>query len=257
MDIWRVIFIEPIINVLALILHVIPDIGWAIIILTIIIRLILAPLSQKSLKSQAALKELQPEMERIKTQYKDDKEGLNRALMEFYKQNKINPLSSCLPVLIQIPIMIALYQVFISGLAGKDIATYLYSWVPNPGIIDPHFMGLIDLSKPDKFFILPILAGALQFVQSWMMMPKGKSQDQGAMMSKQMAFMMPLLTVFIAWSLPAGLPLYWIVTTVFAIVQQALIKKPKLPQISVFTRKEKALEFVEAEVVEEPKKLNE
>src|SRR4030067_824114 len=105
MDIWQVFFVHPILNALVLIVNIIPghDLGWAIIILTLIIRCAMLPLSFKATKSQYALKELQPELERIKTQYKEDKQAQQKAMLDFYKQNKINPLSSCLPLLIQIP----------------------------------------------------------------------------------------------------------------------------------------------------------
>lgn len=239
MDIWQIFFIQPILNALVLLINIIPghDLGWAIIVLTVIIRVALLPLSWKAIKSQYALKELQPEIERIKERYKEDKPAMQKAILDFYKQNKINPLSSCLPILIQIPIMIALYQVFISGLHG-DVSKMLYSWVPNPGKLSPIFLGILDLSKPDVF-VLPLLAGGLQFLQSWMIMPKDKTLSQEAALSRQMTYFMPVLTVIFAFSLPAGLPLYWIVTTLVAIIQQVLIKKPKIPSVTVMTRGEK------------------
>jgi YidC/Oxa1 family membrane protein insertase len=221
MDIWQTFFIQPILNALVLLVDFIPghDLGWAIIVLTVIIRLALLPLSWKAIKSQYALKELQPELERIKQQYKDDKQGQQKALLDFYKQNKINPLSSCLPILIQIPKM-------------------LYPWVPNPGKLSHLFLGILDLSKPDKF-VLPLLAGGLQFLQSWMMMPKGKNLGQEANLSKQMTYLMPIMTVMFAFSLPSGLPLYWVVTTLVAIVQQAVIKPPKPSTVKVIKREER------------------
>lgn len=243
MDIWRVIFMEPLYNLLVTFYNYIPghSLGIAIIALTLVTRFALLPFSIKATKSQLAIKEMQPELDKLKEQYKDDKEGLNKAMLGFYKTNKINPLSSCLPLLIQIPIMIALYQVFISGIAEIK-ADWLYSWVVNPGKMDPTLFGLIDLSKPEKF-VLPFVAGALQFVQSWMLMPKKSKEErkeENAMsgMSRQMMYIMPVMTIFISFSLPAALPLYWIVVTLFTIIQQKFTKVAPKAKVTVKKREE-------------------
>jgi YidC/Oxa1 family membrane protein insertase len=239
-NIWHEWVYRPLVNAMVGLYDIIPgkDFGWSIVALTIIIRLILLPLSWRSTKSQLAMRQLQPELERIKQQYKDDPQGLRTAMMSFYKDNKINPLSSCLPLLLSFPILIALYQVFISGLTPAkigDIHKLLYPFIPFPDTINVLFLGLIDLSKPDKTLVLAILAGGFQFLQSWMIMPKGKTQE--AAMSRQMTYMMPVLTIIFSLSLPAGLPLYWIVSTLFSIGQQMLIKPPRAPSvITVKTR---------------------
>lgn len=197
------------------------------------------PLSQKSIKSQKALQDLQPQLKAIQKKHKNDKEKTAQATMKFYKENKINPLGSCLPMLIQFPILIALYRVF-RDVVGSSKLESLYTFVSNPGTIDPMFLGLVDLSKPERF-VLPILAGLLQFVQTKMLMKQKKDQGQDqqkqkggmegiqGMLGNQMMYLMPLVTVFFSFTLPAGLPLYWIVTTIIAIIQQWLIiKKSKI-----------------------------
>ena len=224
-QLFHVILIQPLVNLLVWFYNVIPghNLGVAIIVLTVVVRLVLYPSFSKSLRSQKELSAMQPRLDEIKEKHKDNKEAQTKAILEFYKENKINPLSSCLPLLIQLPILIALYQVFLYGLNGK-VAAELYSFVQNPGAIDPLFFNFVDLSKPNLIF--GILAGAFQFIQSKMMMPKVKPKDQmAAAMNAQLVYFMPLITILISAKLPAALALYWIVTTVFAIGQQYYIMK--------------------------------
>ncbi|MFC1651975.1 YidC/Oxa1 family membrane protein insertase [Patescibacteria group bacterium] len=237
--VWNEGLYRPLLNFLVLIYNTIPghDIGVAIIILTAFLRFALWPLSQKSIKSQKALQDLQPKMKEIKKKHRNNKEKQAQATMEFYKKNKINPLGSCLPMLIQLPILIALYRV-LSDTVGAEHLDKLYYFVSDPGSINPFFLGLIDLSKPDRF-VLPILAGGLQFIQTKMLMSNQKKDQKGQgektgiekMLGSQMTYFMPLITVFFAFTLPAGLPLYWIVTTLVAILQQWLIMRKRKPEM--------------------------
>src|SRR3989344_455659 len=153
----------PLLNLLVFFYNIIPghDIGVVIILLTLLIRVALAPSFHKSLKSQSAMNALQPKLTELREKHKDNKEAQAKAMMDLYKEHKINPLSSCLPLLIQLPILIALYFVFTQAL-GNELGT-LWSFVQNPGVINPFFLG-IDLSKPS--IVLGILAGAAQFWQS-------------------------------------------------------------------------------------------
>jgi YidC/Oxa1 family membrane protein insertase len=209
------------------------DIGLVIILLTIVIRLVLSPFMHKSLKGQQVMNALQPKLNELRETHKDNKEAQAKAMMDLYKEHKINPLSSCLPLLIQLPILIALYQVFNKALHGN--LSGLYHFVSNPGTIDPKFFNLIDLSKPNIIFA--VLAGAAQFWQSKMMLPKVQNQDPTAkMMAMQTTYILPVISIFIAWRLPAGLPLYWLVTTLFAVAQQYYIVK-KHPQTSEIVAK--------------------
>jgi YidC/Oxa1 family membrane protein insertase len=192
-----------------------------IILVTIVIRLILAPFMHKSLKSQKAMNALQPKLNEVREKHKDNKEAQAKAMMELYKDNKINPLSSCLPLLVQLPILIALYQVLRHALLGN--LSGLYHFVINPGHIDPRFLHIIDLSKPN--FAFAIVAGLTQFWQSKMMLPKNTTDATAKAMNVQMLYVLPIISIVIAWRLPAGLPLYWIVTTLFAIGQQYYIMR--------------------------------
>lgn len=229
-QLFNIILYQPIFNLLVWLYNIIPghDIGIAIIILTIIIKLVLYPLSLQSIKAQKAMKDLQPKLEELKRKYKDNKEQLSREMMALYKKEKINPASSCLPLLIQLPFFIAVYRVFRSGLTSNSF-DLLYSFVHNPGALNPVAFGFIDLSKPN--FYLALLAGAAQFWQAKMMTTKqppkpvqgqepSKDESLTAAMNKQMLYVMPVITVVIGMSLPGGLALYWFVTTLLMALQQ-------------------------------------
>ncbi|MFH1966290.1 MAG: YidC/Oxa1 family membrane protein insertase [Patescibacteria group bacterium] len=228
--IFNEILYYPLFNALVWLYNFIPgnDLGIAIILLTILIRFILYPLSKKAIQSQKAISKLQPKIKEIQKKYKN-KEEQAKAMMELYKKYKVNPMAGCLPILIQLPILIALYRVFINGL-NPEALNFLYGFIERPEALNVMFLGLIDLSQRNIF--LAVLAGAFQFVQSKMIMPqnvnkqKGKSGgiDFSSIMTHQMVYMMPLITIFIAWNLPSALPLYWIVITLFGIVQQYFTK---------------------------------
>ena len=225
--IFHEVLYRPLFNGLVFLYNVVPyhDFGIAIILLTLIIRFILYPLNQKALKSQKALSELQPQIKEIQSKYKADRVKQSQALMEFYKTKGINPASGCLPLLVQLPVLIALYQVFLNGLKPESLKS-LYYFVSRPELINTKFLGLIDLSQSN--YGLAILAGALTFVQSKMMVPSVKSANPGdfsTMMSRQMVYLMPVITLIIAWKLPAGLALYWVVITLFGVVQQYFVNK--------------------------------
>ena len=233
-QIFNEVLYRPLFNVLIWLYDVLPghDLGIAIIILTAAIRLLLYPLSKKAIKSQKALTGLQPKIKEIQKKYKD-KADQAKATMELYRQYRINPMSGCLPILIQLPILIALYRVFFTGLDPEKL-NGLYGFISRPELLNPMFLGIINLSQRSIF--LSVLAGFLMFVQSKMMMSKGpaslggglkiKGLDFSSIMGQQMTYLMPLLTVFIAFGLPAGLPLYWAVITLFGIVQQYFTKLP-------------------------------
>ncbi len=203
----------------------IPDIGVVIVLLTIIIRILLMPSFHKSLKAQKQLTSLQPKLNEVREKYKNDKEAQAKAIMDVYKEQKVSPFGSCLPLLIQLPLLLALYQVFMLGLGNRDLQEYLYPFVQNPGILDPNFFNLINLANPNIW--MGVVAGLAQFVQSKMMIPppsKGNDAMANAL-AIQTVYILPLLTVFISLKLPAGLPLYWLVTTLFAIGQQYYIMR--------------------------------
>jgi YidC/Oxa1 family membrane protein insertase len=223
---------HPIYNALILLYNIIPghDLGVAIILLTVLVRLILYPVAQKQIESQKKLQDLQPEIKKLQDKHKGDKEKQGRALMEFYKEKKVNPASGCLPLVVQIVFFIALYRAFIAGLNFNTGCSELYSFVSCPASINAKFFGLLDLAKPNM--VLAAIAAAGQFVQTKMMMAKtpvsSKKGDFASIMNQQMLYIGPILTLFIGLRFPAGLAVYWIVNTLFAIGQQYLImKKPE------------------------------
>jgi len=232
--IYTTILYQPLYNILIFLYNIIPgqDVGIAIIALTVLIKLLLYPLSRKSIKSQKDLQELQPKIDQLKEQYKDDREKMAGEMMKLYKESKVSPFSSCLPLLIQLPFFIAVYQVFRSGLTSESF-DLLYSFVANPNQINHIFLGLIDLSRPNV--VLALLAGAGQFFQTKMYTRRkpeqkstgSKDENMMAMMNKQMLYVMPIFTVVIGFSLPGGLTLYWLVTTLLMIFQQYFIFKKK------------------------------
>lgn len=230
-ELYFTVVYRPILNALVFIYNNIPghDIGISIILITILVRLVLAPFMQKSLKSQLAMTALQPKLNDVREKHKANKEEQAKAIMALYKEHKINPLSSCLPLVLQLPILIALYQVLDKALKGN--LDGLYNFISNPGIVNPRMFDLIDLSKPN--YIFAIAAGLAQFWQSKVMTPApGANADPTAkMMNVQITYILPIISTIIALRLPAGLPLYWTVTTLLLILQQRLIsrKQPVQP----------------------------
>jgi YidC/Oxa1 family membrane protein insertase len=215
---------QPLFNGLIIIYDYFPvhDFGLAIIILTLIIRLILYPLSAKATKSQKALNGLQSKIQEIQKKYKDDKEKQAIETLALYKTEKINPFSGLFLALIQLPILIALYRVFWLGLKPEEL-NRLYDFVLNPVSINASFLGMMDLSKPN--FIFAVLAGICQFFQTKMLTPKkdssqGKTNEFAQAMQNQMLYFFPVFTVIILMSLPSAIGLYWIASGVFTIVQQ-------------------------------------
>lgn len=232
--IYTTIFYQPILNLLIFLYNILPgqDIGFAIIVLTVLVKVILLLPSAQSIRSQKALQAIQPEIDALKQKYGKDKEGLAKELMGVYKRNKVNPLSSCFPVLIQLPFLIAVYQAFRAGLAStENLGILLYPFVELPGAMHTTFLWVLDLAKPS--IVLAILAGLAQWWQTKMLMhkrpsvkvPGSKDEDMTAIINKQMMYMMPIMTIVISMSLPSGLALYWLVTTLLTVVQQLYIFK--------------------------------
>lgn len=244
MNIFTTLLVQPILNILVWLYDVVPghDLGIAIILLTILIKLILYPFTKAQIKQQRALQTLQPKIDEIRARLKDDKDAQAKELMELYKRDKVNPASSCLPLLIQLPIFIGLYSALRSGLNSQGL-NMIYPFVSNPGTIGTMMFGIIDLAKP--FWPLAVLSGGVQFVQSWQMFkkpalttqpppevaetPGAKDESMATTMNKQMMYVMPLVTVFIGFSLPGGLTLYWLIMSLLTVGQQALFLKQPVP----------------------------
>jgi len=234
---------QPIYNVLIFLYNIIPggDFGIAIIIATILLKAVLIPLSKKQIQSQKRMQEVQPKLKLIQEKYKDDKERQTKEVMKFYKENKVNPFSGCLPVIVQLIFLIAIYRVIINisdaGLVSN--AGDLYSFIKDPGEINKTFLGIVNLLKPS--IPLAILAALAQFWQTKMMMAKNKKEkallsikdvdkkpsepDFSEIMTKQMMILGPILTLFIGIKFAAGLAIYWLVSTLFSVFQQIYIFK--------------------------------
>lgn len=251
---FTIVFYQPIFNLLVGLYNVIPgrDIGLAIIALTVIIKIILLPLSKKAIEAQKELQDLQPKVEELKQKYAGKKEEMGREMIKLYQEHKVNPFSSCLPILVQLPFFIAIYKAFSAGLANKSM-DLLYPFVSRPETINVVSFGFLDLSKPH--WVLAILAGLAQYWQAKMTIvkrppiktPGSTDEDMAAMMNKQMLYMMPALTVFIGFSLPGGLSLYWLVTTLLTIVQQKLVFDKILKKKNAVSS---APQVIEGQVVE-------
>ncbi len=222
MEILKTLFFDPIFNALITFYNVLGNMGLAIIALTILIRIILLPFANKALRSQRRLQALQPELKKLQEKHKDDREKLAQELMAFYKREGVNPASSCLPVLIQLPVLATLFFVFRDAIQGTHLDS-LYSFVARPESINPNFLGL-NLSQTAAqdpgLYALALLAAVFQFIQSKMLLPKDNSTPA---VNRQIVYIFPVLTFVFAITLPGALPLYWATQALFAIIQQRII----------------------------------
>lgn len=227
---------QPLFNALILLYNYLPgnDFGLAVIILTFLLRLFLYPVMTQSIKYQQALNEIQPKLKEIQEKYKDNKEQQAKEIMNLYKEKKINPFSVFLPLLIQLPLLIALFQVFKTGLQPESMNS-LYSFIAHPGEINYLFLGLISLSEPS--LLLAAITSVVQFFQFKKMNPKQKTIHQSGgtkkkdaimqfsnMAQKQMPYFLSAFTFAFLTKLPAALGLYWITTSLFSIGQQHILK---------------------------------
>lgn len=186
------------------------DLGLAIIALTVIIRFILYPLFYRSMKSQSMMQKIQPEIAKMQEQHKGNREAQATAMMAIYKANKINPFGSFFYLLLQFPVLIALYQIFATLPEGLRTT----------------FLGLLDLSAPSM--IIVVIAAVAQYIQAKLSLPQpkpGETPSKTAAMSKYMVYMGPVLTLLILPRLNAAIGLYWLVTSIFSIFQQRIINK--------------------------------
>lgn len=241
-DFFRVVLYQPLFNLLIFLVWLVPghSVGWAIILLTILIRLALVPSGLKTARVQKKMKELQPLIQKLKEQHKGDKKAEAQATMALYKEYKVSPFSSCLPLVWQLPILIVLYRVFRDGLTTERFSL-LYTFVPRPEAVNHIFLGM-DLSSPERF-VLPLLTGLTQYFQGRQiqkMTPQSSPQEKGdfqKILNTQMTFIMPIFTVIIAMQLPAALPLYWIITTLFMVVQTWWVNKKEPPLVEIAPEK--------------------
>ena len=256
---WNFLLVHPLISLLVGAYDLVHDFGFAIVVVTVFIRLALYPLFVTQIRNQRAMQELAPAMADLKAKFGTDKQKLTQEQMKLYKERNYNPAMGCLPILLQMPLLLAMYAAFVQTphLDGEQLRQILMPFVPNPvgpkELLDltAHWIPWMSqcppvtageacgLGAPDPWHVLPILAGASQLVSSVMFQPSAqpKNVDPQQKMMQSMQYYFPLITVFIAWSLPAGLGLYWVTTTLFGIVQQYFVSGwGRLPKFLPFLR---------------------
>lgn len=210
---------------LKIIYDVIGNYGISIIVFTVLVKLVLLPLTLTQTKSMKSMQVIQPKMEEIKQKYKNDPEKQNQKVMELYKEHKVNPLAGCLPLLLQFPILIGLFNTL------REPLKYVFDTEEAYRAADAGFLWMSNLSTPDVIlisgiaipFILPILAAITTYIQSAMMMAKGAKKDSTQTI---MLYMFPIMMLFWGRTFPAGLLLYWVAGNIFQIIQQYLISRP-------------------------------
>lgn len=235
-SLWNAIIYKPLYNVLIFLIAILPghSVGVAIILLTLFVKILLYPLTGKSITAQRQMRELEPDLKRIRDENKDDKQKQAKLTMELYQKHKVSPLSGCLPILIQIPVIIGLYWVFLTGLKVID-TSILYSFVSAPLSLDMHFL-MFDLSQ--KSILLALLAGVTQFIQTHLSLGKQPppppasaekasfQEDFARSMQIQMRYILPVMIGFIAYTTAGAVALYWATSNILSIIQE-LIMQPK------------------------------
>jgi YidC/Oxa1 family membrane protein insertase len=272
---WETIIIQPFTNVLILINALVNNFGISIILFTILIRLLTHPLTVKQFKATQGMQKLQedPRYKKMQEKYKDNREKLAQEQMKLYKELGINPMGSCLPTIIQFPIIIGLWQSVNRAMAASPMELYkleqlIYPFVKNIGNVLPlnnNFLWM-NLGQPERLVIggigipfLAILIVISTFLQSKLLQPSSSANDQAAMMNKSMSIYMPLLMGFMAYSYASGLALYFLASNIFGIVQYAILGRANWSNILPFLKKKddqvaepKNVKIVEAEVKDIP-----
>jgi YidC/Oxa1 family membrane protein insertase len=227
---------QPLYNGLVFLISVMPwhDVGLAVLALTVLVKLILLPLSEKAVATQLAMKKFEPELNNIKIKYKNDREAQASAVLNFYKEHKINPVASFLVVLIQMPIIISLYYVFYKGGLPEINPDLVYSFTKLPEAVNMHFLSLLDIGQ--KSILLALIVGVTQFLQMRLAMPPLPPRDHkegppslkdemARSLNVQMRYVMPALFTFVAMQVAGAVSLYWTTSNLFAIAQELYLRK--------------------------------
>ncbi|MSR71610.1 MAG: YidC/Oxa1 family membrane protein insertase [Candidatus Taylorbacteria bacterium] len=231
---YNTLIYTPLYNGLVFLMNILPwvDAGVAVLLFTVIVKLILSPLSYKSVKTQVNMKQIEPELNALKVKFTDKQEQA-RQVMALYKAKGINPFSGFFLILIQLPIIFALYSIFWqSGLPHINV-DILYSFVGVPAKVNMFFLGLVDISQ--KSIIISLCAAITQFFQIRYSMPKPAAPKDGDVpsfktdfarsMSFQMQYIMPIVVFFISYSISAAVAIYWSVSNLFMIGQEVYIRR--------------------------------
>ena len=244
-DPWNFLLVHPLLSLLVGAYDLLfRDFGLAIVAVTLLIRLVLYPLFVTQIRSQRAMQEVAPALKQLQAKYGKDRQRMAEEQMKLYKEHGVNPAMGCLPLLLQMPILFAMYAAFqqaplLTGdqlraalwpfisvpVAGGETLDMTAHWLPWIGDCTTNGVALRGLACHDQFGILPIVAGASQLIASLMAQPRTApvNQDPQAKMMQSMVYYFPIITVVIAWQLPAGLAVYWVTTTLFQIVQQYFV----------------------------------
>jgi len=232
---FHTVFYQPLYNGLIALMDLLPwfDAGVIVILFTILVKFALYPLSRKASLAQIRMKEIEPELKAVKEKYKGDSQEQARKTMEIYKKNKVNPFSSVFVLLLQLPIIFALYFVFLrSGLPALN-TDLLYSFVSHPENINMNFLGVLNITE--KSLILAILAGASSFLQAVVSIPKPGPKvenptfqdDLARGMSMQMRYIFPIIVFFISYQVSGVVALYWCTSNLFTVAQELYIRRGK------------------------------
>jgi YidC/Oxa1 family membrane protein insertase len=207
------------------------DMGIAVIILTVLVKFVLFPLSLRAARTQRLMKELEEPMKEIREKYKDDREKQGRELMALYKEKGVNPLSGFLTLFIQIPVILGLYFVFLRGGLPDVDPTLLYSFIPHPESVNMFFLGIIDMAG--KSIPLALIAGVSQYFQAHYALPAPKPRAENATfqedfarsMQMQIKYVLPVFIAGVAYWASAAVALYWITSNIFAIGQELYVER--------------------------------
>jgi YidC/Oxa1 family membrane protein insertase len=236
-SIWHTFFFDPIYNSLVFFIDVVPggDVGVAIICTVILVKLILLPISLKAIRTQIAMRDIEPKLKAIREEYKDKREVLALKTMEIFKEAQVNPFSSILLLFIQIPIVIALYFAVSTGGGVKlpDIHTsLLYSFIPAPEVVNMIFLNFLDITS--KSIPLAFIAGFTQFIHTRLSLPALEARKEGATpdfkedfarsMNLQMRYVMPVVIFFVAYSISAAIALYFTISNLTSIAQEYVVR---------------------------------
>ncbi len=250
---WDTIVIQPFVNVLLLINSLVNNFGISIILFTILIRLITHPLTVQTFKSTKSMQAMQedPRYKKMQEKYKNDKDRLGQEQMKFYKEFGVNPLGSCLPTLIQLPLILGLYQGVTRAMAASPLELTRLQQIIYPRLLDAskiipleHQFLWMDLGQPERINIfgiaipfLAILVVATTFLQSKLIQPPSSGNDQSAMISNSMSIYMPIMMGFMAYSLASGLAIYFLTSNIFGIIQYAFLGRANWSNIFPFLKK--------------------
>lgn len=230
---WHTFFYDPIYNGLVFFIDIVPtaDVGIAIILVTIVVKLIIFPLSKKAVRTQMLMKRIQPQLEELKEKHKDDRQKQAEAMMAIYRENDISPFSSIGIILIQLPLIFALYWMFFNGGLPDIDAGLLYPFIPIPDSVNMNFIGLVDMAG--KSILLAAGAGLTQYYQISLMLPEIAERKDNASLKEdltrsfqlQMKYVMPAFVFVVAYFISAAVALYWLTSNIFSIGQEFVIRK--------------------------------